>query len=313
MAPKTTTTRTLIYSHRGARGLSPENTIPAYRTSLKVGVDYVDMDVMVTKDGVVVVTHDFALNPDITRDDKGNWITGKQKLIKDLTWKELQTYDVGRLKPETKYAASFPKQQPVDGTHIPSLQEVIKTAKQITNNKVKFQIEIKTDPSSPELTFPPKYIAAAVIKVLRKEKIEEHTELQAFDWRVLQSAQKIIKKVATAYLTDKNKTKQMYHQDPKIAGLWSAGFLIKDYDDSIPKMIAKLGGKIWGPESKQLNKKNAAEAHKYGLKIVPWTANTNREMARMIELSVDGIITDRPDILRKVLAKNDYKLPPKIL
>jgi glycerophosphoryl diester phosphodiesterase len=103
----------------------------------------------------------------------------------------------------------------------------------------------------------------------------------------------------------------MHNQNPKIAGLWSAEFLLKDYGNSIPKMIAKLGGKIWGANCKELNEKNVSEARKYGLKIVPWTANSKEEMKHLIDLPVDGIITDRPDILREVLAKNNYKLPPQ--
>lgn len=302
----------LIYSHRGARGLAPENTIPAYSIGLGIGIDYVDMDIGVTKDGVVVVTHDLALNPDLTRDSNEQWIGDKLLFIKDLTWKELQTYDVGGLKPKTKYAIDFPMQKTISGTHIPSLRSAIRFVNKASNNKIKFQIEIKTDPSHPEATFSPEHITKAVIKVLEEENIDERTELQAFDWRILQLAQKINPKIQTAYLTEQDLTRQMYKQDPKIAGLWTAGFLVKNYDNSIPKMIAELGGKIWGPESKELNKENVVEAHKYGLKIVTWTVNTKEEMKRAISLGVDGIVTDRPDVLREVLAASGYKLPPKL-
>jgi len=299
----------LIYSHRGARGLAPENTLPAYRIALEVGIDYVDMDVGVTKDGVVVVTHDLALDPNLTRDSNGKWIGDKQVFIKDLTWQELQTYDVGELKPKTKYARDFPGQKAIPGTHIPSLRNVIRFVNQASNNKIKFQIEIKNDPAYPEATFSPEYITKAVIKVLEEEKIDMRTELQAFDWRILQLVQKLNAKIQTAYLTEQDLTKQMYQQDPKIAGLWTAGFLVKNYDNSIPKMIAELGGKIWGPESKELNKENVAEARKYGLKIVTWTVNTKEEIERVISLGVDGIITDRPDVLREILATSGQKLP----
>jgi len=294
--------RILIYGHRGARGLAPENTIPAYRVGLRIGVDYVDMDVGVTKDGVVVVTHDLALNPDLTRDSNDKWIDGKPVFIKNLTWQELQTYDVGELKPKTKYARDFPMQKAISGTHIPSLRDAIRFVNKAANNKIKFQIEIKNDPAHPEATFSPEYITKAVIKVLEEENIDGRTELQAFDWRILQLAQKLNPKIQTAYLTEQDLTKQMHEQEPKIAGRWTAGFLLKNYDNSVPKMIAELGGKVWGSESKELNKENVIEAHKYGLKIVTWTVNTKEEMQRAISLGVDGIITDRPDVLREVLA-----------
>lgn len=298
----------LIYGHRGARGLAPENTLPGYRTALTIGVDYIDMDIGITKDGIIVVTHDFALNPDLTHNLEEQWIGDNQILIKDLTWKELQTYDVGQLKPGTKYNKDFPDQKAFPGTHIPSLKQAIDYAKR-QNNKIKFLIEIKTDPSHPEWTFPPEQITKKVVTFLKKEGIDNRTELQAFDWRVLQAVQKIDPKIATAYLTEKASEKQMTNDDPKIAGLWTAGYLLKNYDNSIPKMISQLGGKIWGPEYTQLNKGNVAEAHQHGLKVVPWTVDTKKAMEQMINLQVDGIITDRPDILRDVLIAHKLPVP----
>jgi glycerophosphoryl diester phosphodiesterase len=307
----TTTKSIAIYGHRGARGLAPENTIPAYDTGLKIGINYVDMDVGLTKDGVVVVTHDLALNPDLTRDSKGKWITDKNILIKDLTWKELETYDVGKLKPSTIYGMGFPEQKAVPGTHIPSLQQVIDYVKKRAGEKVNFQVEIKTDPAHPDWTFPPEQMARAVVKVLKENHLDTRTDLQAFDWRVLQLIQKLNPNLATAYLVEADSMKLLTNKDPKVAGLWTAGFLLKDYDNSLPKMVAKLGGKVWGPESKMLTQENVTEAHQYGLRVVPWTIDTKAEMERMIALHVDGIITDRPDILRGVMAQHGFALPKK--
>jgi glycerophosphoryl diester phosphodiesterase len=89
--------RPQIYAHRAGRGLMPEQTLPAYVAVLRLGVDYVDMDVGMTQDGVLVITHDLTLNPDLTRDQNGQWIT-KRVPISSLTVPELQQYDVGRLK-----------------------------------------------------------------------------------------------------------------------------------------------------------------------------------------------------------------------
>lgn len=296
-----------IYGHRGARGLSPENSIPGYKTALAIGVDFVDMDVHLTKDKIIVVTHDFTLNPNLTRDKNGNWIdAANPPLIKDLDFKTLRQYDIGRLKPDTEYGKNFPLQFPVDGTHIPSLQQVIKYVKKTAGNKVHFQVEIKTDPLHPELSFEPKVIAKETVDMLKKEGVDNRTELQAFDWRVLREVQKLDRRIATAYLTDQEISQNMRDIDPKKAGLWSSGHLLKDYDNSIPKMIAKLGGKIWGPESKELNADLVKEAHKHGLKVVPWSKvdslDDSQEIIRMIDIDVDGIISDRPDIVRGLLA-----------
>jgi len=261
----------LIYGHRGARGLAPENTIPGFKAGIAAGVDYVDMDVNITKDNVVVVTHDAALNPNITRDANGNWINVENPpYIKDLTFAELQQYDVGRLKPGTNYAKYFPEQQPVDNTHIPSLEQVIKYVKQASENKVKFQIEMKSN------------IAAAVVKIINQENIADRTELQSFDWQALQEVQQINPRIATAYLTTQ-----------------------ENHIDAAPNKIAALGGKIWGPESKELTAELVTKAHQLGLKVVPWSMpgalDNPKEIKRMLKIGVDGIITDRPDIVRNLL------------
>ena len=311
-----------IYGHRGARGLSPENTIPAYQTALAVGVDYVDMDINMTKDGVLVVTHNFALNPIITRDAKGHWISTKMKVfVKDLTLAQLQQYDVGRIKPGTLYSRLFASQYPVDHTHIPTLKQVIDYVKSVAGDRVGFQIEIKTDPTHPEWSFSPKKLATALAKLMQQEGIVNRTEVQAYDWRCLLAIQKINPKIVTAYLTDELIVKSMSSSDPKVAGLWSAGYLLKNYR-SVPDMIAALGGKIWGPEYWGVTLKLVNEAHHdqlkvVGFKLVPYTwpekygTEFNPKLIeKLIDMGVDGIITDRPDMLRGLMAARGMKVPP---
>lgn len=303
-----------IYGHRGARGLAPENTIPGYQTALSIGVDYVDLDVNMTKDGVLVVTHDFTLNSDLTRDAEGRWI--KEKIpIKDLTWNELQNYDVGRIKDSIPYFKYFPHQKAVDHTKIPSLKQVINYVKQMGGDDVGFQIEIKTDPTQPELTFTPEKLAQALATVLEEEGIVNRTEVQAFDFRCLLAIQKINPHIITAYLTDKDTSKEMRSLNPKIAGLWSSGYLLKDYDYSIPKMIKALGGKLWDPQDIELTKKDLDDAHQLGLKVVawPWTEKSGTDFdsalnEKLIQMGIDGIITDRPDLLKQLIASQSVML-----
>src|SRR6476619_3199486 len=108
-----------LQGHRGARGLAPENTLPAFEKAIALGVTTLELDAAVTRDGVVVISHDPRVTPEIARGPDGNWIEGKPPEIHDLTYAELMKYDVGRLKPGTNYAKSFPDQVPVDGTRIP--------------------------------------------------------------------------------------------------------------------------------------------------------------------------------------------------
>lgn len=299
-----------IYGHRGTRWLEPENTLPAYKATLSIGVDVVDMDVNMTKDGVVVVTHNFALNPAFTRAPNGRFLAPSDFiLIRDLTLKQLQRYDVGQLNPNSWYAQNFPDQRAVPGTHIPTLQQVIDYVNKYCDNpKMKFQIELKTDPRHPEWTFPPKKLADEVVKIVEKNHLVSRVEIQAFDWRCLQEVQKQNPHIATAYLTDAERVINMSSPNKTIAGLWVAGYFLKNYANSIPKMIKTLGGTIWGPDYRELTPKNIKEAHQLGLRVVTWTPDTPAAIDRLITLHVDGLITDRPALARGILMSKGYSV-----
>jgi glycerophosphoryl diester phosphodiesterase len=303
--------RIQIYAHRAGRGLMPEQTLPAYVAALRLGVDYVDMDIGMTKDGVLVITHDLTLNPGLTRDQNGQWITDRIP-IKSLTQHELQKFDVGRLKPGTHYASYFPHQRPVDHTPIPTLKDIVRFVKKIAGDKVGFQIEIKNDPTQPELTASPKDFAQALYQLIREEDIGNRTEIQAFDWRCLIELHKLDKNIKTAYLSD-HTTEVM---DDTEKGTWTAGLLPKDYGYSLPKMIKHLGGNCWEPFAMDLTKSDLDEAHRLGLKVVAWGWPEQEGMEfnyaqieKLIDFGVDGIITDRPDILRGILVTRGMNLP----
>ena len=300
-----------VYGHRGARGLSPEQTTPAYNTALRLGVDYVDMDINMTKDGIVVITHDLGLNPNLTRNKNGKWIK-KAIPINSLTLKKLQKYDVGRLKPGTKYAKYFPDQHGLDDVHISTLKDIIQYVKKIAGDKVGFQIEIKNNPSKPKKSATPKEYAKALYKVLKEENVINRTEVQAFDWQCLVELQKLDPKIKTAYLTDYNhKTLRESKSLKSFAGLDP-----EDYDYSLPKMVKHLGGACWEPYEMDLTKKSLKKAHDLGLKVVVWgwpeqegTEFNTKRIDQLIRWGVDGFITDRPDMLRGFLAARGYNLP----
>lgn len=300
-----------IYAHRGGRGLMPEHTMPAYISMLRLGVDYIDMDIGMTKDGVLVVTHDLGLNPSLTRNAKGEWIT-EATPIHNMPLEDVQEYNVGMLKPGTKYASCFPHQKSIDA-YIPTLKEVVESVKKIAGNKVGFQIEIKNDPTKPELTATPKEFAAALYKLMKKEDIINITEVEAFDWRCLVELNKLDPKIKTAYLSD-HTTEVM---DDFEKGTWTAGLKPKDYDYSLPKMVKRLGGYCWEPFEMDLTKKDLDEAHILGLKVVPWgwpeeegcNEFNYEQIEKMIDWGVDGIITDRPDILMGLLVARGYNIP----
>ncbi|MCF6808457.1 glycerophosphodiester phosphodiesterase [Thiotrichales bacterium 19S9-12] len=302
-----------IYAHRGGRGLYPENTLQAYNSVLNVGIDYVDMDVGMTKDGVVVVTHDLGLDPDITK--KNGQHIKKAIPIYELTYQDLQAYDVGQIKPDSEYATYFPDQISAVNTKIPTLKEVITYVKSIAGERVGFQIEIKTDPKKPNETASPQEFVAGVYQVLKETGVINRTEVQAFDFRCLIALQKLDSNIKTAYLTD-------YDTNPTSGPnktLWTAGYDVSDYDGSFPKMIKALGGSIWGPYEMDLTKEQLDQAHKLGVKVVVWgwpedegTEFNLKKIKEIINWGVDGIITDRPDRLRALLSSLEYKVPKRI-
>lgn len=283
-----------IYAHRGGRGLVPENTLYAYESALRLGVDYLDFDIAMTKDGILVVTHDFTLNPDITCDAEGHFIT-RSIAIQDLTYDELVVYNVGQVKPKSEYSLYFPMQVQVPQVKIPTLKEAVEHVQSIDKGGVGFQIEIKIDPS---LSASPEMFAESLYQILQETDIIERTEVQSFDFSCLSALQHLDSRIKTAYLTLSTDSTQQQDRD------------------SFPKMVKELGGSCWEPFEMEVTRAQIDEAHNLGLKVVVWgypkMEGTEFNYSRIVELiawGVDGIITDRPDQLRGVLSARGYNLP----
>jgi len=190
-----------IIGHRGAAGLAPENTLAAFKRACEIGVDAIELDVLVSADGELVVHHDFKLKPEIARTPDGAWIpSGSQPAVKDLTLAQLKTYDIGRLQPKTPYAARFPEQTPVDGERIPTFKETI-----------------------------------------------------------------------------------------------------DDFNGSAPRAVKAAGGRVWSPFYKNLTPESLAEARQLGLLVSVWTPDTADDLKKLIEMKVDVITTNRPDVLKKLV------------
>jgi glycerophosphoryl diester phosphodiesterase len=313
--------RVEVYAHRGARSYAPENSIPGYTSGLAIGTDWVDMDIVMSKDGEVVVSHDIRLNPDIVRGSDGRFIT-ERKLAKTLSLDELKKYDVGRMNLTSAYSKFFPAQLGMDGVTMPTLREVIRFVNGKTGKKVGFQIEFKTDPEHNDWTFTPAEFASALYKILKEEDIITFCEIQSFDWRCLYEIQKLDARIKTAYLTEWDNEPgtpySFYDANPALAGLWTGGVLVKDHKNSIPQMVKDMGGTCWEPEDVELTKATLDEAHRLGLKVVVWTwpehSGTTFDVnlvSKLIDWGVDGIITDDPGMLISMLAARNYYLPER--
>ncbi len=298
-----------LQAHRGGRGLMPENTLPAFEKALSLGVTTLELDLGVTRDGVVVVHHDRRLSPERSRGPDGTWIAAPGPLIKDLTLAELQLADVGASRPEGETARRFPAQPRLDGVSVPSLKQVIELAEAQAGGRVFYNVEAKISPLAPEETLAPAAFAAAVIHVLAETGVLERASLQSFDWRVLRAAQDQAPALATVFLT----AEQDWFDNVGRRGAgtpWTAGFDVAAQGGSLPRTVKAAGGEVWSPYFRDLGEAELREARALGLRVVVWTVNERHEMARLLALGVDGIITDYPDRLRAVLAEAGLPLPP---
>jgi glycerophosphoryl diester phosphodiesterase len=295
-----------LQGHRGARGLLPENTLPSFERALALGVTTLELDIAITRDGALAIYHDRTLNPNITRDAKGEWLPAEGPPIYSLTWAELQTYDVGRLRPGTDYARDYPDQQPLDGTRVPKLSDLFDLVKRSGNERVRFAIETKVHPQRPNETLAPEPFARAVVEEIRKAGMERRSTILSFDWRTLQIVQKIAPEIPTVYLTVQQRWFDNIAAGWRAGSPWTAGFQYRDHG-SIPKMIKAAGGTYWSAYFGDLDAQNVKEAQSFGLKVLAWTINDSATMARVLDLGVDGLITDRPDLARTVLEQKGIR------
>jgi glycerophosphoryl diester phosphodiesterase len=298
---KQPTENLFIVGHRGAAGLKPENTLAAFREACELGVDAVELDVLLTADSTIVVHHDYTLKPETTRTADGEWLSLSGPVIKDLTLAQLKTYDVGRLKPNTRYSRRYPEQKPADGQRIPILGEVISLLETTCEPANQLWVEIKTNPEKPNLTPAPELIVDAVVLLLRRQDFAHRARILSFDWRALAHVQKNAPEIPAVYLSHVGGRFNTIKPGQPGASPWMAGLDIDDFGGSIPRAVKAAGGKNWAPYYKYLTSALLDEAHQLGLKVYVWTVDSRSDMVRLMEMGVDGIITNRPDILKAVV------------
>jgi glycerophosphoryl diester phosphodiesterase len=295
-----------LQGHRGARGLAPESTLVGFEAALRLGVTTLELDTGVTRDGVVVIHHDRRLNPDHTRTANGRWIDAPGALIHQSDWAQLRDLDVGRARPGSRTAATFPTQQPADGERIPTLDQLFERVKALGARQVRFNIETKLSPLAPDEAPAPEAFAKAVLDVVRRHGALDRVTIQSFDWRTLLAVQRLAPGVPTAYLTSQ--------QDwgPGVTdGVWTAGLRLAEHA-SVPRMVKAAGGTLWSPFFGDLTEDQVREARSLGLQVAPWTVNDPTQLRRMLDLGVDALITDYPDRARAELAARGLPLPPPL-
>ena len=254
----------LVHGHRGARSVLPENTIPAFEHAIEAGADFIEIDLAVTKDNVLIVSHDPVINDELCTGPK------QHVPIRQLTLAEVKQYDCG-----SKTLAGFPKQKPVPGTRMPTFDETLALAKR---GKFHFNIELKSFPKQPEYTPSPEEFAKLVLDGIRKHKLEKRVVVQSFDFRTLHAMKKIAPEIP-------------------LNALYSGP--AKDFVE----IAREAGARTVAPQYKLVTKEQVEKAHAAGLKVVPWTANEPEVWNMLIDAGVDEIITDDPKELIAFLKK----------
>lgn len=265
-----------LQGHRGARGLYPENSIPGFLHTLDLGVTTLEMDVVISKDRQVVVSHDHWFNAAICLQPDGQTIPPEREreiLLFDMDYEEIAQYDCGSIR-----HPDFPRQQP-ERVSKPLLRDAILVAEQHAAEHglrpVHYNVEIKSHPDRDGIAHPPpEEFVPLVLDVLEETGVKDRANLQSFDPRNLQVARSLDPTLLLALLVDYEENHSLdFHLD-------RLGF--------VPQ--------IYSPNYRLVDEALVRDVHERGMKLIPWTVNTLEEMERLIALGVDGIITDYPDL-----------------
>lgn len=307
----------LNIAHRGGAGLMPENTLAAFADAVARGADGAELDVQLSKDGEVVVYHDYRLKPEITRLD-GAWLTKPTPRIKDLVMGELEAFDIGRCDPASKYAASHPDVREVDGECIPTLAAVVEVAK-TAKQDFWLQVELKTSFANRDEGPDPVALAEGAVKVLRDANYLYRTIFVGFDWPALLHAKKLapdtqcwFTTLAQSWFADgtpppeddppaEPALQMLRYWAKKGNSPWAGGYDAVKYGGSILKAIKAAGGDGWFPPYGDINAMRVDFARGLGLKVGAWTVDNPADMKRLAHVGLDAICTDRPDILSDIL------------
>ena len=293
-----------IYGHRGARGDLPENTLDSFQYLFDHSIGAYETDILISKDFIPVITHDFKLDPSLTKDINGEWLADENIKIFDLTYEELSKYDVGALNKLSKYGRRFINQKSLPNQKIPKLTELLSLSKKSQIDNLVINLEIKSTPAQENLTPSPENMVGLILDVVNNFELNEKIIYSSFDWRVLREIKEQSPETPRAYLTYQQQTGTkisgtIYDQSP-----WMDFMPLKNAIE-LPRLIASLGGQAWHPYYRDISKKIVEISHEAHLPINVWTVNDEDDMLKMIEYGVDGIMTDYPLKLKDLCEKNN--------
>ncbi|WP_035776880.1 glycerophosphodiester phosphodiesterase family protein [Arthrobacter sp. H5] len=307
-----------LQAHRGGTGLYTESTLASFSTALELGVTTLELDTQVTDDGAVVVTHDRQISAGKCRDTAPAAPNDPEfpyvgKFITNLTLAQVQTVECGFAQ-----LPQFPEQQVSTGPMI-ELADVFALVERYRANTVKLNIEAKIEAGAPEQTAPREEFVSAVLEEIEEYRMGRQVSVQSFDWGALELVEELAPGLARVALTNGD----FLQVGQPGASPWLGGLDADDYDGDLVALADELGVEAISPVHGNpqggaigdagyvpyVTAKMVEDAHRAGMEVIPWTVDDPDTMRYLMDLEIDGLITDRPDRLRDVMAERGLKLP----
>lgn len=311
-----------LQAHRGGMGLTVESTLAGFGRALDIGVSTLELDVQITEDGHAVVTHDRDPGPRVCTDTEPAFPGDPEypyvpgvRYVKDLTLAQVLTLDCGSV---TK--AEYPGQQAVPGARMLQLSEVFELVHERRAHQVMLNIETKVEAGAPDQTAPREQFVQVVAREVREAGLLDQVTVQSFDWGALMRMREVQPELPIVALTN---GQQFLQAGRPGASPWLGGLDIDDFGGDLVAAADSFGadalspvhgdpqnGTVGDPGYRPYTTRAVVEdAHAVGMRVIPWTVDDVPTMQSLVDIGVDGIITDHPDRLRALMADNGLKLP----
>ncbi|MFF4807017.1 glycerophosphodiester phosphodiesterase family protein [Micromonospora chersina] len=309
-----------LQAHRGGIGLTTEETLAGFAKAMRLGVTTLELDTQVTRDEKVVVTHDRQVSAQkcrdtgpVSPDDPMYPYVGKY--IKDLTLAQIRTMDCGY-----QQLPGFPEQEQVAGARMAELRDVLDLVRTWRAHQITLNIETKVEAGAPEQTAPRELFVRRVFEEIRASGIEDQVTIQSFDWGALRVMHRLAPRWPLVALTNYD----FLQVGKPGASPWLGGLDADDFGGDFVRAAAAIpgvttlspnygfpqNGTVADPAFRFYpDPKMIADAHARGLKVVPWTCDDPATVAALMDLGVDGIITNYPDRVRQLMAERGMRLP----
>lgn len=284
-------------------GLHPQNTLRGFQFCLDSGVEGIEFDVHLSRDGEVVVQHDYRLNKRITRDSSGLWLEQKGAALCDVSLAELDQFDVGRYLPGSYEAETYPNYQPADGERIPTLKQLLHAHK-ASASEAELWIELKTSPFDRDISAEPTDLLAAVLQLVKAFDVVDQTILLAFEWQLLVDAIRFCPGIGTDFLTiNPAFIRHQYRSRDSInpEDLYQP-FAPSNFEDCVPAAIVAASGHWWGPYAADVTVEDIQEAQEFGLKVNVWGVDSSdAAIEEALQLQTDAITISDSTLLQRRL------------